>query len=492
MIVFLLMPRLPFRSKCELKLSTNMEGMVPPLRNVGISPCAGYTKSLLGGLFVGYLEDYKARTPGSAALYERAVQVMPGGICHNPRYFAPYPLYINKAEGPKIWDVDGHEYVDLWMGHYVHVLGHKPEPIYSEIKKSVDIGTHWGIVNEYQIEFAEELIKTIPSFERLRFGVSGTEATMYAVRLARAFTGRKTILKVKGGWHGANSDLGVAVHAPMDVPESAGIFGELTRYSKLISFNDKAGCLKAIEENKNDLAAVVMEAVGQYFVPPDPGFVEAVIDATKKAGGVFVLDEIITGGRLSVAGAQGRYSLKPDLTTMGKVMGAGLNLGLVAGRKDILDLAKPGLPKGQGVMMGGGTFSAMIPAMIAGNFMLKYLKANAATIYPELDRKGEYVRNGVQDAFRAEGIPCQCLGVGSLFSTSFPATHTQVLKNCEDIEVLSDVKFRDGEFKIRMLNHGVYTIWGGGAISYSHGEKELNHIIDAARAVAKEMAASKK
>lgn len=437
-----------------------------------------------------HLDSYRRRTPGSAALYERAKKVMPGGVCHNPRYFPPYPVYINRAEGSKIWDVDGNEYVDLWMGHYTHILGHKPEPVYSAIREAVEMGTHWGIVHEHQVAFAEDFCRVIPSAEMVRFGVSGAEATMYAVRLARGFTGRKTVLKVRGGWHGANADLSVAIHAPMDVPESAGMLPEATKFTKTISFNDAEGTAEAIrrEAAAGDLAAVVIEAVGQYFVPPVAGYLEAVEAETKKAGAIFVLDEIITGGRLSLRGAQGLYGLKPDLTTMGKVMGGGMNLGLVAGRRDIMELASPTQPKGKGVLMGGGTFSVMVPAMIAGRAMLRYLEEHEGEIYPALEEKGSYVRQGVEAAFRAEGIAARCFGVGSLFTTSFPLSDDAVVQNCEDVETKTNVRFRDTEFRLRMLNHGVYTIWGGGAISAAHSKEDLDHIVGAAAAVAREMA----
>jgi glutamate-1-semialdehyde 2,1-aminomutase len=441
---------------------------------------------------MNYVDSYKGKTPGSAALYERARRVMPGGVCHNPRYFPPYPLYIDKAEGSRIWDVDGNEYVDLWMGHYVHILGHKPEPVYSAIQEALKLGAHWGIVNEHQILLAEELCRILPSAESVRFGVSGTEATMYAIRLARAFTGRDVVLKVRGGWHGGNSDLSVAIHAPMDVAESAGLPPGAREYTQTISFNDTAGTVRTIKKHAGNLAAVIMEAVGQYFVPPEPGYLETVQAETKNAGALFILDEIITGCRLSLRGAQGLYGLMPDLTTMGKVMGGGMNLGMVAGRKDVMDLATPGLPKGKGVLMGGGTFSCMLPSMIAGRTMLRYLEEHQDQVYPALAEKGRYVREGVEAAFAESGIPVRCFGVGSLFTTSFPRSRDVRLADIEDIETKTDIRFRDGEYKIRMLNQGVYTIWGGGAISMAHTQKDLDHIIGAARAVAREMAAERK
>jgi glutamate-1-semialdehyde 2,1-aminomutase len=441
-----------------------------------------------------YVEEYKKRTPGSANLFTRAAKVMPGGVSHSLRYFAPYPLYIKKTEGSRIWDVDGNEYIDLWMGHYTHILGHKPEVVAKVLPEIISLGTHWGIVHEYQVTFAEDLSRVVPCAERVRFGVSGTEATMHAVRLARAYTGKNIILKVRGGWHGSNNDLSVAVHAPMDVPESSGLPPGLTEYTRTISFNDTEGTISTIHKYKPDLAGVLIEAVGQYFIPPAEGFLQAIQEELKKVGAVFILDEIITGGRLSLRGAEGRYGLKPDLCTMGKVLGGGMNLGLVAGRKEILDLASPaaGLPKGKGVLIGGGTFSCMIPSMIAGRAMLLYLEEHEKEIYPELEKKGRKVREGIEKAFQARGILARCLGVGSLFTTCFPASQDTPLRNIEDVETKTDLSKREKEFRLRMLNRGVYIMYGGGAVSMAHTEEDLNRIIRAAEEVAKEMDVGRK
>ena len=151
-----------------------------------------------------YAEDYRKKTPRSEALFKRAREVMPGGISHNVHHFSPYPFFVKYAKGSKVWDVDGNEIIDLWMGHYTHILGHHADVIVEAIERQVKEGIHWGIVFEKQIEWAELIRELIPSAEMIRFCCSGTEATMYAVRLARASTGKNTILKIAGGWHGAN------------------------------------------------------------------------------------------------------------------------------------------------------------------------------------------------------------------------------------------------------------------------------------------------
>lgn len=437
-----------------------------------------------------YIREYSERTPGSRVMYQRAVKVMPGGVSHNMRYFAPYPIYIKETAGSKIKDLDGNEYIDLWMGHYTHILGHQPEAIAGMVREAVNRGTHWGFVNHYQVELAEKISQIVPCAEMMKFGVSGTEATMYAVRLARAYTGRKTILKARGGWHGANSELSKAVHEPMDVPESAGILPQAVQYTETFSYNDLEGTIAAIRKAGDDLAGIIIEGVGQLFIPPKPGYLETVRNEIQKAGALFILDEVITGLRLSLQGVQGRFNVKPDLCTMGKVLGGGMNISLVAGKKEILGLASPtsGLPKGQGVLMGGGTFSCMPLAMLASLAMVGHLEANAAAIYPALEKKGRRVREGMEKAMHAAGINAKCTGIGSLFTVCFPKDDT-ALNNIEAVESSTDVKKRDQEFRIRMMNKGIYTVYGGGALSMAHTDEDIDRIINAAGETGREMAA---
>lgn len=438
----------------------------------------------------GFVEEYRQKTPGSRTLYERAARVMPGGVAHNMRYFPPYPLYIKETGGSRIWDVDGNEYVDLWMGHYTHILGHQPEVTAKAMREALPRGTHWGFVTSWQVELAETLCRIIPCAEQVRFGVSGTEATMYAVRLARAFTGRRIILKACGGWHGANPELSKAIHVPMDVPESAGILPGALEHTHTFSYNDLAGTLEAIRNAGRDLAAVIIEGMGQLFISPEPGYLEAVAEETRRAGALLILDEVITGFRLSLQGAQGALGITPDLCTMGKVLGGGMNISLVAGRKEILELASPtaGLPKGQGVLMGGGTFSCMPLTMVASHAMVKYLEENAAEVYPSLADKGRRVREGVEKALNDNGIKARCFGQGSLFTVCFP-TEDRPIHNIEDVETYTDVRKRDHEFRLRMMNKGVYTVYGGGALSTAHTEEDIEKIIRAAGETAREMVA---
>ena len=435
------------------------------------------------------VREYRRRTVQSGKLFQRAKKVMPGGVCHNIRYFPPYPFYIKKAKGSRIWDVDGNEYIDLWMAHYEAILGHSPEIIVNELSGILSKGTHWGLVNEYQVELAELICQVVPSAEKVRFCCSGTEATMYAVRLARAFTGKNVILKVAGGWHGANTDLSVAIHSPYEQRESAGLLPEISQYIKFIHFNDIEGSLKIMRQNTDNLAAVLIEPVpGQGCLPAEPGYLKALREETRKLEAVLIFDEVIDGFRLCLGGAQEKYGIIPDLTTLGKILGGGMPIGAVVGKEDILDLFDPTKVNDKWVLAGGGSFSANPLSMAAGIRMITYLKENARIIYPRLDRNGERIRREIEKVFNESGVLARCTGDGSLFGLQFPFKEGVKLRNPRDIEELTDLERRDKELRLRMLNHGVHVWKGGGALSTAHSDEDIQTIIEAYYQVAKEMA----
>jgi glutamate-1-semialdehyde 2,1-aminomutase len=440
-----------------------------------------------------YVKEYMKRTPGSRKLYERAAKVMPGGISHRARFIAPYPICMKNADGNKIWDVDGNEYIDLWMGHYALILGHKSKVSKDALKEVTDLGTHWGCLHEYEVKFGELLQEVVPCAERMLFGVSGTEATMYAVRLARGFTKRWVILKVVGGWHGGNSDLAWALHPPFEKPESAGIIPELGKYTKSIILNDMQATQKVIQEVKDDLAAVIIEPVvgGGGMIPADKEYLQMLRQETSKLGALLIFDEVITGFRLALGGAQEFYGIKPDLATMGKVCGGGANLGIVAGRADVLSLCDATIKraKGENVMVGGGTFSCSPFTMVLGYKTVEYLKDHQHEIYPKINQMGQKIREGMTEIFKKNGIAGKTLGLGSLCGAYFPRDPKTVVKNTNQLEELTDMHKLEHDFRMRMYNHGVYVMHGVGAVSFAHGEREVQAILTAVDSVAREMKA---
>ena len=439
------------------------------------------------------LERYRGLNPKSEALFKRAERVMSGGVCHLQRYYWPHPVYAAKAKGSKFWDVDGNEYVDLWMAHYARITGHAPDFIINGLSQKLSDGLHVGIVNEHEVEYAERLCEIVPCAERVRFCCSGTEATMYAVRVARGYTNRKIILKIEGGWHGSNLDLFHKVNHPLEHAETLGLLPEMAMYTKTIPFNDIDGAIAAIREDADDLAAVIIEPVpGNGFLPAEAPYLKRLRVETTKVGALLIFDEIITGFRVSLGGAQGAFGTAPDLCTLGKIAGGGMPIGVVAGRADIMDICsqmtRP--DKWNRVNIGGGTFSGTPMAMMAGLLQVGYLKENSRWIYPKLMEAGDRVRQGVEEAFQKNGINAQVSGYGSLYQVVFPYEKGTEIRSPRDIMQRTDLRKRDVEYKLRMMNQGVFVVKGGGALSTEHSEDDVEKIIRATQKVAKEMASS--
>jgi glutamate-1-semialdehyde 2,1-aminomutase len=438
-----------------------------------------------------FFDTYRQRTPLSEDLFRRSKEVMPGGVSHNIHYFPPYPFYLKKAKGSKIWDVDGNEYVDLWMGHFTHILGHHPDVIVEAIERQAKEGIHWGIVFEKQVEWAELIRDLVPCAEMVRFCCSGTEATMYAVRVARAHTRKNIILKVAGGWHGGNSDLTLGIKMPYEKEESLGLLPDLKRYTKTIPFNDLSGTLKRIQQNKKDLAGIILEPVSGEggFIPATTEYLKMLRSETEKLGALLIFDEVITGFRVALGGAQERLGIVPDLTTLGKIVGGGFPVGALVGKREILEKTSPEIKgnKWEKILIGGGTFSSHPFTSAAGLAMLQYLKDNSEEVYPFLEANGEKVRKGVQEAFHREELEAKVTGVGSLFQTHFPLKKGVTLNSPHSIQQFTDIEKREVEFRIRMLNKGVYVMHGGGSLSIGHSEGDIVKIIEAARDVAREM-----
>lgn len=440
-----------------------------------------------------FFDVYREKTPLSENLFKRAKGVMPGGISHNIHYFPPYPFFVKRTRGSKIWDLDGNEYIDLWMGNYTHILGYCHPVIIRAIEEQLKQGIHWGLVYEKQVEWAELVQELIPCAKMVRFCCSGTEATMYAVRVARAFTGKKTILKIAGGWHGANSDLSSGIKMPYEKEESLGLLPELKQYTSVIPFNHLSASLEIIHQNKKNLAGVILEPViGEGgFIPATREYLEMLRSETERLGALLIFDEVISGFRVALGGAQERFHVTPDLTTLGKITGGGLPVGALVGKREILEKTSPEKKgnKWERILIGGGTFSSHPLTAAAGLAMLRYLKDQAAEVYPLLETKGEQVRKGVQESLRREAIDAIVTGTGSLFQTHFLTQKGVTLDSPHTIHQFTDIEKREVEFRLRMLTKGVHVMHGGGSISIAHSVEDIEKIIQATREVAKEMKA---
>jgi glutamate-1-semialdehyde 2,1-aminomutase len=438
-----------------------------------------------------FSDAYRLKTPRSENLFKRAKEVMPGGISHNIHFFPPYPFFVEKTKGSKIWDVDGNEYIDFWMGNYTHILGHRPGVVVQAIEKQLKEGIHWGALYRKQVEWAELIRELVPSAEMVRFCCSGTEATMYAIRLARGYTGKKTILKAAGGWHGANSDLSLGIKMPYEREESLGLLPELQEYTKVIPFNDLSGSLEVIHQNQKDLAAIIVEPViGEGgFTPATKEYLQMLRSETQRLEALLIFDEVISCFRVALGGAQERFNVLPDLTTLGKITGGGLPVGALVGRREIIETSSPEKKKNkwERVLIGGGTFSAHPLTAVAGLAMLRYLRAHRKRIYPLLESKGEKVREGLREALDREGLNAAVTGIGSLFQTHFPFEKGVTLDSPQSIHRFTDLEKREIEFRVRMLAKGVHVMHGGGCLSIAHSDEDIEKFIKAARNVAREM-----
>ncbi len=422
---------------------------------------------------------YGERHPLSKANWERALSAMSGGVSHNIRMVNPFPFFVKSARGAWLEDIDQNRYLDFWMGHYAHILGHRPPFIANALSGAIlQRGYHFGLVNSEEVELAELICHLVPCAERVRFCTSGTEATMYAVRLARAATGRKVVLKAMGGWHGANTDLCFGIHPPFKGADSIGLPPGAQEGIGLFPFNDTETTRETIRQVGGDLAGVIVEPVMGVggFVSSDRGFLQMLRDETERLGAVLVFDEVISGFRVGLGGAQEMLGVTPDLVTLGKVIGGGFPVGAVAGRRELLELARPGGP----VLIGGGTFSCNPLSMLAGLLTLRFLESNANWLYPHLNGLGERLRKSVEEAGAEHGLPIRCTGTGSLFMTHLlKKKETQALDSPQKIESLTVGEWRDHWLRLAMLVEGVHLLHGGGAISLAHGEKEMDFFFDA-------------
>lgn len=294
-----------------------------------------------------------------------------------------------------------------------------------------------------------------------------------------------------GGWHGANPDLSMGIKIPFEREESLGLLPELQKYTKVISFNDLSGSLEIIHQNKEDLAGIILEPVilEGGFTPATKEYLQMLRSETERLGALLIFDEVISCFRVALGGAQERFNLTPDLTILGKIVGGGLPVGALVGKREILEKTSPErkVNKWERVLIGGGTFSAHPLTASAGLAMLTYLRDHAMEVYPALEAKGKKLREGLQEAIRREGTNAIATGFGSLFQTHFPFQQGVTLDSPYTIHQFTDIEKRENEFRIGMLTKGIHVMHGGGALSVAHSDKDIKQIIEAAKEVAKEM-----
>ena len=356
--------------------------------------------------------------PKSRLLYKRASRVIPGGVNSPVRYYPPYPMFISSAKGPRFKTADGVEFLDYCMAYGALIDGHASREVVQAVRRTVEGGSIYGQPTEQEVELAETISSLVPSMQMVRLVNTGTEATMHALRLARGFTGKKKLLKFEGGFHGSHDSVlakkgrGGSVTAR---PSSEGVPDETARNALVSAYNDEKMAAKIIEDYSEELGAVIVEPVAGNMgpIPPAKGFLESLRKLTRDNDVLLVFDEVITGFRLSLGGAQSYYDIKPDLTTLGKIIGGGLPLAAFGGRKEIMRKLSP-----LGPVYQAGTYSGNPVSVAAGLTTLRSLKKRSH-VYSSLERLGGFLARGIRDSIESEHVRAQVNQVGSMFQIFF-------------------------------------------------------------------------
>jgi len=425
------------------------------------------------------LNRYVSKTPKSQQLYQKAEKILPAGVSYFLRYIEPYPFYTAKAKGSKLTDVDGNQYIDFWLGHTALILGHSPPEVMKEVRMQIEKGTHYGTAHELEIALAEQIAKMVPSAEMIRFTNSGTEANMYATRLARTYTNRDKIAKFEGGWHGGYDALDVAIKPPLDVLESGGLTSGTLGDTIVLPFNNIEETRKRIKNER--LAAIIIEPVqgAGGCIPAEREFLKELRELCTENGTLLIFDEVITGFRLALGGAQQHYGVLPDITVMGKILGGGFPVGAFTGRKEIMDHMNPILYERPKFSFHGGTFCANPVTMTAGLATLKLLQDGQ--LLNELNKRGNKLQQELADIFERNRVDVQVTGVGSLFHTHFTR---------EKVRDVHDVFRAD---RAKLLNYHMHLIMNGvfflpkrtGALSTAHSENDIEKLLTEAEIFAK-------
>ncbi|HEX4715392.1 MAG TPA: glutamate-1-semialdehyde 2,1-aminomutase [Ktedonobacteraceae bacterium] len=392
------------------------------------------------------------RLPRSRALFAEAQQLMPGGVNSPVRAFRGVggdPVFIARADGPYLFDVDGNRYLDYVQSWGPMILGHGYPSVLKAVIEASANGFSYGAPTAAESELARLVIGSVPSIEMVRFVNSGTEATMSALRLARAYTGRSKIVKFSGCYHG-HADLllvqaGSGV-ATMGLPDSPGVPAETTGNTLIAPYNDAGAVEELLRTYPNEIAAVIVEpiAANMGLVPPQPGFLEELRRLTQEYGAVLIFDEVMTGFRVALGGMQERVGITPDLTCLGKIIGGGLPVGAYGGRREIMRLVAP-----VGPMYQAGTLSGNPLAMAAGIATLSELLKPGQ--YVELERKARLLSDGLIQAIQQSGVPAQVARIGSMFTIFFAS---QPVRNYADAKASDTQRF--AHFFWSMLSQGIY------------------------------------
>src|SRR5512143_584455 len=413
-------------------------------------------------------------------LFEEAKKHIPGGVNSPVRAFRSVggePLFIKKAKGSKIYDADGKAYIDYVLSWGPMILGHAHPRVSAALKKAISNGTSFGAPTELEITLAKLVKKAVPSIEMVRMASSGTEATMSAIRVARGFTGRDKIVKFDGGYHGHGDCLLVKAGsgvATFGLPDSPGVPVDLAKYTLTVPYNDLAAVRDLAAREGEQIACIIVEPVAGNMgcVPPEPGFLQGLRQVCDQYGIVLIFDEVMTGFRVAYGGAQQLYKIKPDLTTLGKVIGGGLPVGAFGGRREIMEKVAP-----VGPIYQAGTLSGNPLAMTAGIETLKLLAKPG--VYKALEKSSAQLEQGLREAASEAGVAVTCNRVGSMFTGFFTE---QKVRDFASAKTSDTVRF--GKFFLSMIKNGVNLApsqFEAAFLSLAHTKADIGKTVEAAR-----------
>ena len=419
----------------------------------------------------------------SQELFNQAQELLPGGVNSPVRAFKSLdsnPPFINKADGAYMWDEDGNKYIDFVGSWGPMILGHRNRQIEEALKKALENGTSFGAPTAIENEMAAEVIKLVPSIEMVRFVNSGTEAVMSAIRLARAYATQNNqdkvkIIKFTGCYHGHADALLVQAGSgvlTLGLPDSPGVTKEAAANTILVPYNSKEALIEAFQENRNKIAAVILEPVigNSGCIMPEAGYLEFLREITEANKSLLIFDEVMTGFRVALGGAQEKFNIKPDITCLGKVIGGGLPVGAYGASKEIMSMVAPAGP-----MYQAGTLSGNPLAMTAGLECLKQIQEPG--FYEELEKKAQYLVNGMKEIYP----DLQTAVCGGMFGFFFRKDISKEIKSFEDAKENLDMdKFK--AVYLKMLEQGVYlapSAYEAGFISSAHSKEDLDQVLQA-------------
>ncbi|KXS41820.1 MAG: glutamate-1-semialdehyde aminotransferase [Methanolobus sp. T82-4] len=412
----------------------------------------------------------------SRELYQKARTLLPGGVSSPVRAIKPYPFHTRSANGSKITDIDGNEYIDFCLAYGPNILGHAHPQVKEAINSQLEKGWLYGTPTEAEVDLADRIAGLYPSIDMLRFVSTGTEATMSALRAARGFTGKNKFIKIEGGFHGAHDAVLVKAGSgatTLGKPDSLGIPEDFTKHTLQVPFNDIEALTDMIEKYSDDLAAFIMEPVMGNIGPvlPEEGYLKEVRKVTEENDVVLIFDEVITGFRLGMGGAQEYYGVTPDMTTLGKIVGGGMPIGVFGGKKEIIEMVAP-----SGSVYQAGTFSGSPTSVAAGLAVLDVLEKE--NVHEKLGEAGDKVRSALTDIVADLNLDYTVSGISSMFKIFFgdkPLDYQDVLKCDKEGYV---------KFFYKMLDSGIFippSQFETNFLSTAHTDEDIEKVLEAYR-----------